>query len=175
MTYDEYQFCRPYLLDGEHIVWKGKPGKGNLLTSADIFLIPFSIVWCGFAFFWEFMALDGGPSFFALFGLPFIILGLYFVFGRFIHMAYLRKRTQYVITNQKIIRKRGSKIDMLSIKNIPTVQVKLHKEGYGTILFEEISFLANMHKMNSFMSNQTGFSLENIPDAVRVEKIISDL
>lgn len=176
MTFDTYQFCRPYLVSGEHIVWKGKPGKGNLLTSADWFLIPFSIAWCGFAFFWEYTVLSyGAAPFFSLFGLPFIIIGLYIVFGRFIHLAYLRKRTQYVITNQKIIRKRGSKVDILSIRNIPTVHVKIHKDGYGTIHFHENNLFSSMHNLNFFMTNQMGFALENIQDAVQVEKIISEL
>ena len=176
MTYDDYQFCRPYLVSGEHIIWKDKPGKGNLLTSSDAFMIPFSLVWCGFVFFWEYMALsDGAPFSVGLFGLPFIFIGLYLVLGSFIHLAYLRKRTLYVITNEKIIRKRGSKVDMLNIKNMPPAHVKIHKDGYGTISFQENSFFGSMHRMNSFMPNQMGFMLENIPNAVQVQKIISDL
>ncbi len=26
-----YEFCRNYMTDGEYILWKGRPEKGNLL------------------------------------------------------------------------------------------------------------------------------------------------
>lgn len=173
MNYDEYHFSREYLTSGERIIWKGKPGKGNLLSSSDVFLIPFSIVWGGFAFFWEFMVISsGGPAFFALFGLPFVLLGVYLIFGRFIHLAYLRKRTFYVITNEKIIRKRGKKIDYLSIRNLPTVQVKVHKNGYGTISFQQQTLFGNLQNTNLFNPGQAGFTIENVSNVVQVQKTI---
>jgi len=47
----EIPISRDYLTIGEHVLWKGRPGKGRLLSKIDIFLIPFSIVRCGFVFF----------------------------------------------------------------------------------------------------------------------------
>ncbi len=38
-----------YLMPDEYVLWNGKPGKGNLLTGQDVFMIPFSIMWCGAA------------------------------------------------------------------------------------------------------------------------------
>ena len=79
---DEYGFCRSYLTPGEAILWKGRPQKGHLITAQDILMIPFSLFWCSFAFFWTFSALKSGAPFpFALFGLPFVAVGLYLVFG----------------------------------------------------------------------------------------------
>ena len=112
---DEYSFCRPYLTAGETVLWRGKPGKGHLLTGQDIFMIPFSILWCGFAIFWEATVIrNGAPFFFTLWGIPFVCVGLYMVFGRFLWTAWIRKRTAYVITDQKILRARGNRVDMLS-------------------------------------------------------------
>jgi uncharacterized protein (DUF58 family) len=67
------------LLNGERVVWKGRPAGGLLLTARDTFLIPFSLLWCGFAVFWEFSAVSqrNGPGFFLLFGLFFVLVGLY--------------------------------------------------------------------------------------------------
>ena len=115
----DYSFAKPYLAAGEHILWYGKPSEGNLITRNDFLLIPFSIVWCGFAVFWTVSAASSGVPIFWLFGVPFVCVGLYLVFGRFIHTAYLRKRTVYVITNQKILRSRAGKIDMLMKASMP--------------------------------------------------------
>ena len=175
MNYDDYQFSRDYLTSGERILWKGKPGKGHYLSSHDALLIPFSLAWGGFAIFWEYQAItSGAPLFMALFGIPFVLLGLYIIFGRFIHMAYLRKRTFYVITNEKIIRKCGSKIDMLNLVTMPQIQVKMHGNGHGTIVFEESTFYNKMKRMNSFTSFNQGFVLNNIPNVTQVMRLIAD-
>ncbi|CAN5261329.1 hypothetical protein BH09PSE1_BH09PSE1_02620 [soil metagenome] len=73
------------LLPGERIMWTGRPGQGLVFASRDIFLVPFSVVWCGFAIFWTTLATGAGsPPFFALWGLMFVCIGLYFVVGRFV-------------------------------------------------------------------------------------------
>src|SRR5215211_2048824 len=83
----------------ERLLWFGGPRKGLRLQAADLFVIPFSLFWCGFALFWESMAIfSGGPFFMALFGIPFVLIGLYMVIGRFIVDAGLRERTFYGVT-----------------------------------------------------------------------------
>jgi hypothetical protein len=58
-----------HLGTGETLRWSGHPRQGVMLRSADVFMIPFSILWAGFAFFWEASVLRGGaPVFFALWG-----------------------------------------------------------------------------------------------------------
>lgn len=175
---DDFNFCRPYLVNGEYILWKGKPEKKNIFTSADVFMIPFSILWCGFALFWEITAImSDAPFFFAIFGIPFIIVGLYLVFGRFIHAAYKRKRTAYVITNKKIIRRQGKKIDMLDGKTMPPMYVDIHKDGNGTIRFGQDVVYHNGWNRTSV--NRVGygsaFMIENIPDVVQVQEIINGM
>src|SRR5262245_59440895 len=94
------------LAPGERLVRSVQPRRGVRLRPMDAFIIPFSLLWCGFAIFWEVGAVTvtsrhGGPIAFVfpLFGLPFVIVGLYFVFGRFIVDARSRERTFYAITN----------------------------------------------------------------------------
>ena len=82
---DARQRLEPLLRPGEQLRWTGRPDPKVRFGAADVFLVPFSLLWAGFAIVWETMAITGGSSpFFALWGFPFVLLGLYIVFGRFI-------------------------------------------------------------------------------------------
>jgi hypothetical protein len=96
----------------ERIEWNDKPIQGIQFSSQDIFLIPFSILWCGFSIFWEStVIMKEAPLMFKLWGIPFVIVGLYFVFGRFIHDSMKRSDIYYAITNKRVIIKRGNKYE----------------------------------------------------------------
>jgi hypothetical protein len=128
------------LLDGERIAWAGGPGMGIRLQAADTFLIPFSLLWCGFAFFWEYSVVSIGhaPMFMRLWGIPFILVGLYFVVGRFILDAWLRGRTYYAITNQRVLIYRPApfgRFTALSLKQLPEMNLIESANGSGTIRF----------------------------------------
>ena len=169
---NDYSFATPYIAPGETILWRGRPEPGHLFGSQDILLIPFSIFWCGFAIFWEVSAiLSGAPFFFALWGIPFVCMGLYLVFGRFFHIAWLRKNTFYVITNQKVLRKRGKKIDMLEARTMPSIHVTAHTDGRGTIRFGEMVYHRG-RRNSSWGPDNSQFMLDNIPDVARVQQIL---
>ncbi len=168
---NEYGFLRSHLTAGEAILWKGKPGKGHLLTGQDVFMIPFSILWCGFAFFWEYSVLSQGITPFALFGIPFVLMGIYMVVGRFFWTAWIRRRTLYAVTSRKIIRKRGSRVDMLDIRTLPPMHMASYADGSGTILFNRSPY----YRMNyNDLGLNAQFSLEVIPQVSRVHQIISE-
>ncbi len=93
------------LMDGETVAWSGRPAQGLLLASRDWLLIPFSLIWCGFVIFWEKTVLSPpqAPLFFELFGAAFVLIGLYFVAGRFLLDAWVRSGTQYNLTNKRVL------------------------------------------------------------------------
>ncbi len=127
------------LLSGERIIWSGIPGQGLLLTSADAMIIPFSLVWCGFSIFWETSALTGAtPFFFKLFGVPFVLVGLYLVFGRFLVDAWIRQGMRYAVTNRRILISRSgpfSKFTAVSLDALPEASLTERANGRGTIRF----------------------------------------
>jgi hypothetical protein len=167
---DDYSFSYAFLTPGETVLWKGRPQKGHLFSSEDLFMTLFSLFWCSFAFFWEYSAIrSGAPFFFKLFGLPFIAIGLYLLVGRYFHTASLRRRTYYVVTNLKIIRKRGKKIDMLDISTMPPLQISAHNDGTGTISF---TILHGSVHSGTRSGSRTVFVLENIPDVAKVHALL---
>ena len=128
------------LLDGEQIAWTGGPSTGIRLQAADTFLIPFSLLWCGFALFWEYSVISIGhaPVFMRLWGIPFILFGLYFVVGRFMLDAWLRGRTYYALTNQRILIYRRpplAQFTALNLKQLPDMNLIESSAGSGTIRF----------------------------------------
>ncbi len=180
MDYQQCDWINKYIMPDEYVVWNGRPGKGHLLTSYDIFMIPFSIIWCGFAILWETIAFTSSASlFFKLWGIPFICVGLFMLFGRFILKSYIRKETIYVITNKRIFSFRKNQVQTLDYHMNPTRNVTQHQDGTGTIRFYSTptfntQFSALFISMQSFRHNDQYFELENIPDVDRVFQILSN-
>ncbi len=138
------------LASGERLVWSGRPRGGIRFRGADLFVIPFSLLWCGFAIFWEVAATratakGGGPVavLFPLFGVPFVVIGLYFVFGRFIADAKMRERTFYGVTNERIIIVSGllsRTTKSINLRTLTDVSLEERADGSGTITFGPVQY-----------------------------------
>src|SRR5437762_11987012 len=50
---DSVMAIQPELTSGESILWAGQPNAHVVFRKEDVFLIPFSLMWGGFAIFWE--------------------------------------------------------------------------------------------------------------------------
>lgn len=167
-----------YLDKGERLVWSDKPKTGIIFSPFDIFLIPFSLFWCGFAIFW--MAAASQASFiFAMFGLPFVLIGLMMVFGRFIFDAQHRKHTTYGLTNKRLIVKSGTfvkkvhSIDLVSMTNLEFVE---KQDGSGTISWGiQTPFSSSYSGMNWWPGVKIPPSIALIADVRKVFNKIKSL
>ena len=123
----------------EKILWSGQPKQGVMLRGTDAFLIPFSLLWGGFAFFWEYSVLNtGAPLFFALFGIPFVVIGIYLIVGRFYVEAKQREKTYYGVTSDRVLIVSGifqQKIKSLTIRTLTDVSLTESGDGTGSISF----------------------------------------
>ena len=127
---------RAQLLSGERVAWEGRPYSGLVLRPIEAFLIPFSLLWGGFAVFWNASVWTTGADLsFKLFGLPFLIAGLYVTVGRFLVDMRIRKTTAYFVTNKRVLIARGPKLKSLDIRRLPSLEFDERSDGSGTIRF----------------------------------------
>lgn len=137
---------QPELLSGESILWAGMPSTSVLFHPEDGYMIPFSLLWGGFAIFWEASVLGiwgnttkhgtGAPAFMVLWGIPFVLVGQYFIWGRFLYDAWLKRRTYYGVTNRRVLIVQEGwqrKTSATDLAGIPTIT----REGsrIGTLWF----------------------------------------
>jgi len=173
------------LLPNETILWNGQPSLEKTFTKFDIFLVPFSILWGGFAIIWFVIATVVG-GIFGLFGIPFVVIGIYIMFGRFLVKKENKKRTYYAITNARLLviktDHKGNKKSLHSaqIHSITGEVVSYDKKGIGTIVFGTTPYWFRMYQ-NTGMDFFTGFSQSNavsffdIANCESVLKIYTDL
>ncbi|HEY1720113.1 MAG TPA: PH domain-containing protein [Magnetospirillaceae bacterium] len=130
---------------GEKILWEGRPRQGLMLRSNDTYRIPFSLVWCGFAIFWEYNALlarhnVAAPAlnFMSFWGVPFVLVGLYAAIGRFFYDAFVRYGTNYALTNQRVLISAGGfsrELRSLMLDGLIDLRLSEGYNGRGTIKF----------------------------------------
>lgn len=124
---------------GKDLTWTGRPAQGLRLRRPDLLLIPFSLMWGGFAIFWESSVLAlGGPWFFKLWGIPFVLVGLYLIAGRFIWDAYVRSKTWYAIASDSALicrRTPGDGLQRIYLQSVNNLRLTVAKNGTGTISF----------------------------------------
>ena len=132
---------RDRLLPGEAVLWSDRPGQGIIFAPRDALLIPFSLLWGGFAMVWETTVLSSkAPGPFALFGVPFVLVGLFMIFGRFFADAWLRSKTAYALTERRIlILRRGPwpSFKAIRLDRLPEATLTESANGRGTIRFGE--------------------------------------
>ncbi len=123
----------------ERLLWTGFPQQGLRFHAADLFLIPFSLMWGGFALFWEFgVAKSGAPLFFMLWGIPFVAVGLYMIFGRFFADAGIRRNTIYGLTTSRVLILSGlfqRSVKSLELQSIGEMNLSEGQGGKGTVTF----------------------------------------
>lgn len=139
MWNERKQLLQSQLAPDERLLWFGQPRRGFVLRATDIFVIPFSLMWGGVAIFAQVSVLTSDtPIISKLFVLPFFVVGLYLIFGRFILDAKRRSATYYGITNERIIiisTRFGRQIRSLDLRALDVISLNEKSDGSGTITF----------------------------------------
>lgn len=140
----------PDLAAGERIEWTGQPNPGAIFHPEDSALIPFSLMWGGFAIFWLLGASgilglgkqhpDQTFQYFGLiWGTPFVLVGQYLIWGRFVYAAWKKRRTYYAITgNRALILEnglRGRTSTSVRFSDLSLIGKRVRADGIGSISF----------------------------------------
>lgn len=146
---------------GEKILWKNRPQQGFLLRRSDSFFIPLSVLLCGLSCWLEGwiinLLVNAAPilsdptgmllfaimAFFAILCLPLVLIGLFLVAGRFFFDRQRRKKTLYVLSNQRVII--GTSIIKHRIRSIGLEKIRprleIRQDGRGTVFLDVDAFL----------------------------------
>lgn len=171
-----HELLRNELMPNEKLIWSDTPQKGLMLKANDAFMIPFSLLWGGFAFFWEYSVLrSDAPIVMALFGIPFVLMGLYMTIGRFLYDTKKREGTIYGLTTTRAIIISGvfgKKVTSINLKNLSEIQVNAKQDGSSTIILG-VSNPIQLLQVSGWpgMSNSTP-AFEGIQHVQRVKQFI---
>jgi hypothetical protein len=122
----------------EQVVWSGRPRQGLVLRGSDVIQIPFSIFWCGFVAFWEHGAIESGNVFMMFWGIPFIVVGLYLIVGRFFLEAWQRAYTFYAVTGQRVLIVTSlfrREVKSIELATLAETSLSEARDGRGSIMF----------------------------------------
>jgi hypothetical protein len=129
---------------GERVLWSGAPPRGLIPRASDLFFVPFSIVWASGAMIAVFSMTRRPPAagapvpFFYLFALLFAVVAVYITVGRFMVDIWLRARTAYAVTDQRVIITSGligQSVKSLNLRTLTDVTLTERGDGAGTIAF----------------------------------------
>jgi hypothetical protein len=169
------------LISGESLYWAGMPNRGVIFHSDDWYVVPFSLLWGGFAIFWETGALGywgkgprgGVPSLFmAIWGIPFIVIGQYMIWGRFLYDAWLKRRTYYAVTNRRVMTVQEGwkrKTSSMYLEAIPSIE----REGTmtGTLWFGTKYPIFTGRGSGKKTRNMSRFYLGDVPVFADIEDV----
>lgn len=167
--YQDYQFFKPFLQPDELLLWCGKPGPGKLDSYGRVPIL-FSIIWLGFSLFWETIAITSGQIIMILFGLPFILIGFSIAFGAPLKNAKLKGKICYAITDCRLLIREGENISIYTADMLPPMQIRMNKNGTGTIFFEETYRTRRNGRQYSCVC-----SLQNLTDIAQVQSALTTM
>lgn len=132
-----YAALRPYLHDGEEVLWTGKP-YASVPFVPNIGTVIFAIFFFGFSVFWTVGASAAGGAF-GLFGLPFIGMGCFLIYQMLFGQKKQYKKTVYAVTDRRAIilthTLRGASCTDFPFANLQSVTLSAVRGEAGSILF----------------------------------------
>lgn len=166
-----YQKLKADLNPHEEVLWVGRPKNGVVFRPTDFFLIPFAVFWTGFAVFWETSVNEAGaPLLFGLWGIPFVLIGVYLLVGRFFYEYYQRRNSFYAVTKTRVILRQEifpKSTKSLALDGLGVVELSERAGGVGDVVFQGQAPVTTRNR-------GVPPKFDNIADAARVYRMIAE-
>ena len=174
----------PHLAPGEQLLWSGRPNR--LVSWTDLPLVLFGAMFFGFSVFWETMVVTtGAPLMMRVWGIPFILVGLYLMLGRVVQSAWSRRHTWYALTDQRamIVTGSGRNVRSLALSQVADFSVLARSDGSGSLVFspplavprQQTGFGGLQFSTSSSWSERSSaaFVFFSVPDVRAVEAMLN--
>jgi PH (Pleckstrin Homology) domain-containing protein len=162
----------------ERVVWSGAPDRRAYMFKGSWLAIPFSVMWAGFAVFWEASVIAaGGPPFFVLWGIPFVLMGAYITVGRFVVAGREAQRTEYLLTDRRVVIRTGAfstRTTELPLATMASVELEEGRDGIGSITFGPSLPFRGFFGPGWPGAGRYGPAFQAVRDANRVYRLIND-
>ncbi|MBQ7325548.1 MAG: hypothetical protein IJW98_07380 [Clostridia bacterium] len=175
-----YVALRPYLRDGEELLWSGRPSERRKSLPSITILAPalFAIF---FSIFWTVMVtasvLTSEDTPFLIYLFPLVGMGFVcFTAYNFLYLVFGSKKTMqqiaYGVTDQRIIIlypvKKGISLKEYLPHNLPEMRLQMEKNGTGSIYFT-----APSAKQGNLTAPDPGEAFYHIDDPQKVYNLIA--
>ena len=136
-----------HISEGERLLWQGAPAKKMRLLPGERFNIILGIAWTAFSIAWLALAIslnvEAKDAIFLVkilpaFGVPFLLVGLYFLAFVPLNIIIFRKGIEYALTNKRaliLLRGRRDKLVSFSLTEIENIQFGCDEDGNGYVTF----------------------------------------
>lgn len=176
MTFEVDQKLRPELARDERLLWSGMPRQGLRWRAGDWVALPFTVFWLYMVMFGTSrhgIQTDQPPLYLRPEGIPFVLVGVYMLVGRFLVDWYQRTRTYYGLTDQRVIILDGlfnRQVKSLTLATLSDITLSARSDGNGTITFGPGTSTSSWFGRSSWrgMNNQQAPAFDMIEDVRKV-------
>lgn len=167
MIEDGFEFCKPYLELYEYVIWTGRPNKQSFPIFYIIhFILSILFIAVGIALLvFAIISMTIPLILFMCFWIAIVIKSMVNSMSKGL-LAH--KNIAYVITNKKIIRSQGFKVDMVDISPTPEIDILIKENGSGNIYIKSEAYHGTKKSEKFNFRTNDYFVLYDIPDVKTV-------
>ncbi len=181
---DDERKIRQFLKPNEEILWRGRPCRSRKYRNPTPLFWIFPCFFIAFALFWTFGVLASGGGVFALFGLPFIVVGGVIFYSLLIAPKKRLEKTVYALTDERVlvISETRNGIDCANalLDGSMTVNLSDLQDDSGTISFYPNAMTTMYSGIPPYQAgyrvrhvSQAGIQLYMIDDVMKVYQMIT--
>lgn len=139
MDFEATRHIQPEMATTERLMWSGRPTQGLRFRKQDVPTALFGMAWTGFAVWWTWSIWQEEADLIpALMGGMMVLIGLHQFIGRFFLDSYVRARTYYGVSDQRMVILKTvptRSVESLSLAELPDVTLDSEGMDGGVIQF----------------------------------------